>query len=172
MDEGRPISLGGGQVYLMLRTPEGHLWHTWSENDGKTWHDPAPSPLIHPDAPPMLFKLSDGKTLAAFHHNRCSVTFDTYRGLGSNPEAFMDRSEIWVAFSQDGGHTWSEPRFVFANALAPTLENPFRNYQCSYMDVFVDGDVLNLFVPHRWQRALHLQIKESALQGLPLRGEL
>jgi hypothetical protein len=40
------------------------------------------------------------------------------------------------------------------------------------MDVFVDGDVLNLFVPHRWQRALHLRIRESDLQSLPLRGEL
>ena len=167
MDEGRPISLGNGQVYLMFRTPEGHLWHTWSQDDGETWADPSPSPLVHPDAPPMLFLLSDGSTLAAFHHNRSSVTFDTYRGLGSNPEAFMDRSEIWVSFSQDGGHTWSAPRFVFANALAPALENPFRNYQCSYMDAFVDGGLLNLFVPHRWQRALHLQIRERDLQSLP-----
>ena len=167
MDEGRPINLGGGHVYLMLRTPAGHLWHAWSEDDGKTWTDPVPSPLVHPDAPPMLFHLSDGKTLAAFHHNRCSITYATYQGLGSNPEAFMDRSEIWVSLSHDNGHTWSAPRFVFANALAPTLENPFRNYQCSYMDAFVDGDVLNLFVPHRWQRALHLQIRECDLDNLP-----
>jgi len=29
-----------------------------------------PTPLVHPDAPPMLFHLADGKTLAAFHRNR------------------------------------------------------------------------------------------------------
>lgn len=37
----------------------------------------------------------------------------------------------------------------------------------SYMDMFVDDGVLNLFVPHRWQRALHLQIHEDTLSTLP-----
>jgi hypothetical protein len=167
MDEGRPINLGGGKVYLMLRTPAGHLWHAWSNDDGKSWTRPAPTPLVHPDAPPMLFHLSDGRTLAAFHHNRHTVTPDMYMGLGSNPEAFMDRSEIWVSFSKDDGHTWSEPQFVFANALAPSFENPFRNYQCSYIDMFIDGDTVHLFVPHRWERALHLTFKEAACEKFP-----
>ncbi|MDD4108978.1 MAG: sialidase family protein, partial [Prolixibacteraceae bacterium] len=69
MDEGRPIGLVDGKIFLMTRTPEGHLWGAWSNDDGKTWTDPKPTSLVHPDAPPMLFKLSDGKTLIAFHHN-------------------------------------------------------------------------------------------------------
>ena len=28
-------------------------------DDGRNWSYPAPTPLVHPDAPPMLFKLSD-----------------------------------------------------------------------------------------------------------------
>ena len=64
----------------------------------------------------MLFKLSDGKTLIAFHHNRSSIqTAD----LGGNREQHLDRSELWFATSTDGGHTWSEPRFLLVNALAP-----------------------------------------------------
>jgi hypothetical protein len=78
-----------------------------------------------------------------------------------------DRSEVWVATSQDEGITWSEPRFIFANALAETLENPFRNYQCSYIDVFPDGDNLHLFVPHRWRQALHLTFPVAALSRFP-----
>ena len=70
LDEGRPIDLGAGEVLLMARSPEGHLWQARSMDDGRTWSYPAPTPLVHPDAPPMLFKLSDGATLAAFHHNR------------------------------------------------------------------------------------------------------
>ncbi len=80
MDEGRPINLGNGEVYMMIRTCEGHLWSTRSLDDGKTWETPAPTPLVHPDAPPMLFHLSDGKTLAAFHHNRHHDR--NYVGLG------------------------------------------------------------------------------------------
>jgi Neuraminidase (sialidase) len=169
MDEGRPINLGNGEVYMMIRTCEGHLWATRSTDDGKTWAAPAPTPLVHPDAPPMLFHLSDGKTLAAFHHNRHHDT--NYVNLGENP-GMQDRSEIWVSLSTDGGRSWSEPRFVFANAAVPNLEGGWRNYQCSYMDMFVDNGVVNLFLPHRWQRCLHLQLPEAELQRLPTGKEL
>ena len=169
MDEGRPLNLGNGEVYMMIRTCEGHLWATRSTDDGKTWEAPAPTSLVHPDAPPMLFHLADGKTLAAFHHNRHHDR--NYVGLGDNP-GMKDRSEIWVSLSTDGGRSWSEPRFVYANAAVPNLEGGWRNYQCSYMDMFVDHGVVNLFLPHRWQRCLHLQLPESALASLPTAKEL
>ena len=170
MDELRPIDLGGGEVYSMARTPEGHLWNLRSHDDGCTWTDPQPTPLIHPDAPPMLFKLSNGD-LAAFHHNRHHDL--DYTGLSGDKEALMgDRSEIWVAISKDGGRTWGEPRFVFANALALAYEMPFMNHQCSYIDAFVDEGVANLFVPHRWHQVLHLRIPEPALHELPTAVEL
>jgi Neuraminidase (sialidase) len=170
MDEGRPISLGGGKVLMMFRTPEGHLWVARSEDDGKTWTKPKPTPLVHPDAPPMLFHLSDGKTLAAFHHNRHAQS--QYAGLTSNMEGQKDRSEIWVSLSRDGGETWTEPRFAFANALAETEPSTWHNHQCSYVDAFTDAGVLRLFVPHRWKRALYLTLKESDLESLPTRAEI
>jgi hypothetical protein len=169
MDEARPIALGGGEVYLMARTPEGHLWGSRSKDDGKTWEDPKPTPLVHPDAPPMLFFMPDGKTLAAFHHNRYSGKYD---GLSARSEMMKDRSELWVAFSRDGGRTWTEPRFVLANALAPSGENLFYDYQCSYLDAFADGDTMHLFLPHRWKRALHLRVRASALLELPTRKQV
>ena len=67
--------------------------------------------------------------------------------------------ECWA--STDEGHTWDEPRFVFANALHETLESAFRNHQCSYMDMFADGNDIHLFVPRRWRQILHLRFKES-----------
>lgn len=170
MDEGRPIHLGGNRVLMLVRTPEGHLWSTRSEDDGRTWSDPAPTPLVHPDAPPMLCHLSDGRTLAAFHHNRYSDR--QYDGLNDKADLMRDRAELWVSLSRDEGRTWGEPRFVFANALTPTLENNWRNHQCSYCDVFVDDGVVNLFLPHRWQRALHLQMPETLLHRLPTAGDL
>lgn len=171
MDEGRPINLGGGHVFFMARTPEGHLWSTRSMDDGKTWETPQPTPLVHPDAPPMLFHLSDGKTLAAFHHNRHSDT--NYEGISSGyPGVFKDRSEIWVSLSADEGRTWGESRFVFVNALEPTLDHAFRNFQCSYLDLFIDNGILHMFLPHRWQQVLYMTIKEEELWNLPTRADL
>ena len=171
MDEGRPINLGGGEVYCMVRTPVGRLWGCRSLDDGKTWSDPEPTSLVHPDAPPALFMLSDGKTLAAFHHNRYGVGQKAYYGLNA-AEVFLDRSEIWVAFSTDGGRSWGEPRFAFANALEPSFDREFRNAQCSYVDMFTDAGEVHLFLPHRWERIVHLRFPEQYLATLPTRQEL
>ncbi len=170
MDEGRPLNLGGGQVLFMSRTPTGRLFTAWSRDDGKTWTEPAPSSLVHPDAPPMLFPLSDGKTLVAFHHNKVPPTVSGE--LSDHAETMRMRSEIWASLSTDGGHTWSEPRFVLANAVAPVHQISGFNSQCSYLDAFTEDGVMHLFMPHRWQQVLHLTIREEALAGLPLKADL
>ena len=114
----------------------------------------------------MLFKLSDGATLAAFHHNRHHDL--DYTGLsGTKPELMADRSELWVSLSGDGGRSWSEPRFLLANALQPTFDTPFRNHQCSYMDLFIDRGTIHMFIPHRWQQVTYLRFPENLLPQLP-----
>lgn len=171
MDEGRPINLGNDSVLLMTRTPEGHLWSSYSTDDGKSWTYPSPTPLVHPDAPPMLFKLSDNKTLIAFIHNQNHDL--NYTGLsGAKKEIMMDRSELWFCLSRDDGKTWSEPRLLLVNALAEAYASPFRNYQCSYIDMFADNGEIHCFVPHRWERVLYVHFKESDLKKFPTKGEL
>ncbi len=162
MDEPRPINLGGGKAMILARSCEGHLFEIRSDDDGRTWSKPKPTALVHPDAPPMLFHHPDGKTLIAFHHNRHS---------GGHFKQ-TDRSEIWVSLSADQGRTWSEPRFVFANALAPGRQSDWYNHQCSYLDAFADGEDLHLFIPHRWKRALHLRLKASDLKKLPTKAQI
>ncbi|WP_395751917.1 exo-alpha-sialidase [Prosthecobacter sp.] len=170
MDEGRPLSLGGGRVLFMSRTPQGHLFTAWSKDDGKTWTQPAPSILVHPDAPPMLFPLSDGKTLVAFHHNKVPVTGNGE--LSDKAELMKMRSEVWASVSTDEGHTWSEPRFVCANAVAPVHAVSGFNSQCSYLDAFTENGLMHLFMPHRWQQVLHLTIPESSFEKLPTKAQL
>jgi len=52
------------------------------------------------------------------------------------------------------------------------LANGWFNWQCSYLDAFTDNGLLHLFVPHRWQRCLHLQLPETELTRLPTAPEL
>lgn len=163
MDEGHPLPLGGGKVVLFSRTEEGHLWQLRSNDDGKTWSAPQPTPLIHPDAPPMIATLSDGKTIIALHHNRGKGGFFN----------IDDRSELWVALSFDGGVTWTEPRFFMSSATQTTRKlagNIFSSL--TYCDLIAEDGVLNIFLPHLFRQVLHVRMKESDLQRLPTRRDL
>ncbi|HEY1082676.1 MAG TPA: hypothetical protein VGE29_10460, partial [Prosthecobacter sp.] len=130
----------------------------------------AASTLVHPDAPPMLLPLSDGKTLVAFHHNKVPPTKP--RDLNDHAETMKVRSEVWASVSTDEGHTWSEPRFVLANAVESNLKVGGFNFQCSYIDAFVEDGVMHLFMPHRWQQVLHLTLNEADIARLPTRAQL
>lgn len=171
MDEGRPIALGGGQVFFMARTPTGKLWTARSLDDGRTWSSPSPSTLVHPDAPPMVFHGSDRRSLWCFFHNRHIDS--QYTGLSGKMDGMRDRSEIWVVKSQDGGRSWSEPRFLFANLTRPNPnKNGWFNYNVSYLDAVIEDGVVHLFCPHLWNRAVYMTISESSLHDLPSALEL
>ena len=170
MDEGRPIALDGDEVYCMFRTPEGHIWASRSFDDGRTWETPSATPLVHPDAPPMVFRLSSGE-LVCFHHNRHHDT--NYSGLsGEKTEIMADRSEIWAAFSSDGGRSWSQPRLILANACRADYDKPFFNHQCSYIDMIEKDEIIHIFIPHLWHRILHLETDANALKCAPTINEL
>ncbi|MDG1891121.1 MAG: sialidase family protein [Verrucomicrobiota bacterium] len=171
MDEGRPIWIQGNEVFFMARTPSGHIWTSRSLDDGSSWLAPKPSTLVHPDAPPMVFHLSDGKTLITFLHNRHMGT--QYTGLSGTMDGMLDRSEIWVALSMDGGRNWTEPRFLFANATVSDPEkNGWFNHQVSYLDAVIDHGTIHIFCPHLWNRALYMRLSESTLKTLPTRADL
>jgi hypothetical protein len=163
MDEGRPLALGHGRVVLFSRTEEGHIWQLRSEDDGRTWSKPFPTPLVHPDAPPMIEKLSDRKTIVALHHNRSS-------GGGFNRD---DRSEVWVSLSRDDGFTWTEPRFLMSTATTISrLLFGSQQYCITYCDVLADNGMLNIFLPHLWRQVLQVRMREQDLDRLPTRRDL
>jgi len=165
MEEGRPISLGGSKVLLLVRTAEGHLWKLRSDDDGQTWTEPQRTPMVHSYTPPMLFHLSDGKTLASFHHNRFTPTPGA---MGSG----HDRSELWVSLSHDDGGTWSEPRFVLANSAGGGKMGDFADWCVSYQDLLVDQGSLHLFFSHQFRQVLHVWFEEKMLYRLPTRSDL
>ena len=88
-------------------------------------------------------------------------------------DGMRDRSEIWVVQSQDGGRSWSEPRFLFANLTRPNPnKNGWFNYNVSYLDAVIEDGVVHLFCPHLWNRAVYMTISESSLYDLPSALEL
>ena len=175
MGETRLIHIAREEVLALSRTPEGHLWQHRSFDGGRTWTPLEATSLVHPDAPAMVYYLSDRKTLLALHHNRASAArlpLAERAHLSADHPCMADRAQIWLSVSRDAGHTWEPPRFAFCNALAPVEVSPFLNHQCSYTDVLVDAGVVHFCVPHRWRRALHLQLPEADLGRLPTAADL
>jgi len=141
--DGRPINLGGKPRALHVAHATGPSLYAWSEDDGKTWTKPAPSSLVHPDAPPMLShsRRQDARCLSITTkcRTRCG-------DLDEKSENMKVRSEIWAATSTTAGNTWSERDSSFANAGPGGSQSAAWNYQCSYLDAFTDDGVLHLFV--------------------------
>lgn len=153
------MNLRGGEVLLAIRTAEGHIWESRSEDDGRTWSDPRPTSLVHPDAPPMLFHLGGGKTLIAFIHNRYDPRKPHFDKAA--------RNELWCSISKDQGRTWGEPRFVFAGA---TKQGHIHN--CSYIDMFADGGRAHIFLGQNGQQLLYVHFDKSDLSELPTKADL
>ncbi|MEC9331744.1 MAG: hypothetical protein VX409_04845, partial [Verrucomicrobiota bacterium] len=63
---------------------------------------------------------------------------------------------------------WSDPRFLFTNATRPNpSKNGWFNHNSSYMDAVIDNGTIHLFLPHLWNRAVYMQLKEKDLDKLP-----
>ena len=163
MMEARLIALPNGEVLLHGRTAEGHIWEMRSRDDGRTWTEPRATVLAHPCASPMVFHLSDGKTLIAFHHNRDRGGLFVHE----------DRSELWASLSEDNGYTWSEPRFLLANAAQPSTHWGGRGMVCvSYCDAIVDGDDIHLFTDHLFRQIVQVSFQAGDLTRFPARSNL
>lgn len=163
MDEGRPIHLGADGELMMVRTPKGFLYQLRSLDGGVTWSAPEPTSLRHPDAPPMLFHL-DERTLIAFHHNR------QVKGAF----AHESRAELWLSLSTDGARTWTEPRFVMANACEAALLNGWGGFtpMVSYADLVTDGEWLHLFVDHQMRQVIQARFRRQDIESLPTREDI
>jgi predicted neuraminidase len=163
MLEGQILNLGKNRAVMYARVPSGYLWELRTFDDGRTWTRPKSTTLVHPDAPPMIFKLADGKTLAALIHNQ---PVSPHRA----EYALADRRELWVCLSDDDGATWSEPRFLLGDA-ARSLP-PYAWNEVSYCDLLADGGELHLFFDHQKRQILYARFSEADLKSLPTRSEI
>lgn len=163
--EGTILSLGGDQAVMFCRNQLGFIQELRTYDDGKTWSAPQKTPLVHPDAPPMIYRLDGGQTLIGFIHNRSA----SHRHINNK---FNDRRELWITLSENGGRTWSEPRFVIADATELERGRTWDWVEASYGDLLVDGDVLNFTFNHKKQQILNLRFKRDDLDTFPTLAEL
>jgi hypothetical protein len=149
-EEANIVATDGGRIVASLRTTEGHVWLTHSDDDGLTWNPARSTGLMHPSAPPSMFRLTDGRLLL-FTHN-CSTDY--------LPDGSHSRSNIYASLSIDSGATWSPPQ-LFARTDRPKE----RDGVC-YPDVLQDGQTLHVFLDHHFADTIYVQLSVGELDQL------
>lgn len=160
--EGTVVSSGGSSATIYLRAPGGRMYEKRTTDGGLTWSETQETPgLVHPDAPPMVFRFDGGKGLIAFIHNRYDEKYPHHH--------HPDRGELWFATSVDDGRSWSEPRFLIAQAKRPDHPDPTASCDpdVSYVDLLIDGATLHLFVADRQRQTVQVSFSADRLDEFP-----
>jgi len=93
-----------GHLLLLLRTPLGRFFQSWSKDNGTKWTRPEPTTLASAYAPASLMRIPGTSDLLVIW-NQSSVD-EIERG--------WQRHRLSSAISRDGGATWKHGRNVFS----------------------------------------------------------
>jgi sialidase-1 len=101
------VELRDGELLMLLRTGTNFLYESRSRDNGVTWTDPKPSPLVSHNTPAALWRLDKHpeEIVAIWNHSP------------------LNRYPLSVALSNDGGHSWTTPRDV-ATSDGPQVSYP------------------------------------------------
>lgn len=125
-DEPAIVELEDGSLYMLMRTGGAHLYEARSDDEGMTWRDVKPSPLVGSNAPAAL----------------APFTFGGLKGIFAIWNNSTRRVPLSAAASVDGGKTWTPPK---------DIGYPYTRGQASYPSCVQAPDGALLAV---WQQDL------------------
>ncbi len=99
-----------GRLWMLMRNKNGHLWESFSEDEGVTWSEALPSMFISSDSPAATARLADGRLIIFF--NSCQH-WNNLRAYASG-----GREVLHAAISHDDGKTWQGFREVLRQPMS------------------------------------------------------
>lgn len=115
--------VGPGHLLMLMRTPLGRFYQSWSANNGATWSHPEPSALATALAPAAMTRIPKTGDLLVIWNQASPDEIE--RGL--------QRHRLSTAISKDGGTTWMRSRNIFSvygeNDLTYVEPPPIQNYR-------------------------------------------
>ena len=106
MQEPGVAELADGSLLMFMRCDLGYIYFSRSYDQGITWTDPKPTPLVAPVSPCTLKRIPGSDDLLVIWNNR--------KDHPPN-EQFQRRTPLTSAISHDGGETWTSIRDIEAD---------------------------------------------------------
>jgi len=100
------IQLKDGRVWMLMRTQDGCLYESFSEDGGTEWSDAQPSRFHSSNSPAYLIRLGDGR-IVVFWNNA-----EHCERVGKDG-VYSGRDALHAAISSDEGETWRGFREVY-----------------------------------------------------------
>ena len=98
-EEAVGVELEDGRLMLFGRTNMARIFKCYSEDNGETWTNPEPTPLVSSYAPCALGRMPGGDLLAVWNQSSLEEVKKTFR-----------RHRLTCAVSSDEGMTWEHHR--------------------------------------------------------------
>jgi len=126
------IELKDGRIWMLIRTQMGHMYESFSKDEGVHWSAPRSSSIISSESPAVLVRLKDQRILLLW--NECQ----------RYPYAYGGRHVLHGAVSSDEGRTWSGYREVIRDPLSKNPPPSDSDWGVSYPFATVarNGDVV------------------------------
>jgi predicted neuraminidase len=139
-----------GKVHMLLRSNNGLIYRSDSEDNGQTWCKAYATELPNNNSGIDMAKLNDG-TLALVYN------FST--------ENWGDRCKLLLAFSRDNGQTWPEKRIL---DYSPVKETNGLKIEFSYPAIIpLDQGLAITYTLHRKNMVFAAGTVEDFLKNLP-----
>lgn len=123
------VELPDGRVWMVIRTPMGRFYESYSADDGETWSVPQPTSFVSSNSPAGLLRLKDGRTMMCW----CLC-----KGEPINQGISYARQSLVVAIREVDG-TWRGYREIAR--LRPD-DGPRQSVCYPWLAELADGNVL------------------------------
>ncbi|MBT3345705.1 MAG: hypothetical protein HN712_00385 [Gemmatimonadetes bacterium] len=121
------VLMPDGGLFCVMRTMTGHIWYSFSEDDGVSWRDPevlldaAGEPIPHPMSPCPLYRLEDGRFLLVYHNNPGRKgEYDQFREKWATNQSNFLRNPTFIAVGRFDADAHQPIRFGPAHQLLDT----------------------------------------------------
>ncbi len=100
------VQLNDGRIMMFIRTQNGWLYQSFSEDEGETWSEGKASIFHTSNSPANLLKLPDGRIVVTW----CNTGDPDISSFG---KIYTHRDVLHMAISDDDGKSWKGFREVF-----------------------------------------------------------